>query len=195
MARRADRVRLYADHAVQLHAADRDDSCAARRGSEKIIQLVDSAGRINLRSADAAAAGSISLDLFAVLLGGAVALMPIFAETVLHAGPQGLGLLRAMPSLGALAVSLGLLMKPIKRNAGKLMLTCVGIFGVATIVFGLSRTLWVSMVALLLVGASDMVSCRHPIQRAAAGDAARDAGPSERGELAVYRGVERVWRV
>lgn len=102
--------------------------------------------------------GSISLDLFAVLLGGAVALMPIFAETVLHAGPQGLGLLRAMPSLGALAVSVTLILKPIKRKAGKLMLTCVGIFGVATVVFGLSHKLWVSMVALLLVGASDMVS-------------------------------------
>jgi len=102
--------------------------------------------------------GSISLDLFAVLLGGAVALMPIFAETVLHAGPKGLGLLRAMPSLGALAVSITLIVKPIKRKAGKLMLTCVGIFGVATVVFGLSRNLWLSMFALLLVGASDMVS-------------------------------------
>lgn len=102
--------------------------------------------------------GSISLDLFAVLLGGAVALMPIFAETVLHTGPKGLGLLRAMPSLGALAVSVTLILKPIKRKAGKLMLTCVGIFGVATVVFGLSHSLWVSMIALLLVGASDMVS-------------------------------------
>ena len=102
--------------------------------------------------------GSISLDLFAVLLGGAVALMPIFAETVLHAGPQGLGLLRAMPSLGALAVSLTLLFRPIKRKAGKLMLSCVGVFGVATVVFGLSKNLYLSMFALLLVGASDMVS-------------------------------------
>jgi hypothetical protein len=102
--------------------------------------------------------GSISLDLFAVLLGGAVALMPIFAEQVLHAGPDGLGLLRAMPSLGALAVSLTLVFRPIKRRAGKLMLTCVGIFGLATVVFGLSRTMWISMMALLLVGASDMVS-------------------------------------
>jgi len=102
--------------------------------------------------------GSISLDLFAVLLGGAVALMPIFAETVLHAGPQGLGLLRAMPSLGALAVSLTLIFKPIKKQAGKTMLVCVGIFGAATVVFGLSRSLWVSMAALLFVGASDMVS-------------------------------------
>jgi MFS family permease len=102
--------------------------------------------------------GSIALDLFAVLLGGAVALMPIFAHDVLHAGAQGLGILRAMPSLGALAVSLTLVFKPIKRKAGVTMLVCVGIFGAATVVFGLSRTIWVSMLALLLVGASDMVS-------------------------------------
>ena len=102
--------------------------------------------------------GSISLDLFAVLLGGAVALMPIFAHDVLHAGPKGLGLLRAMPSLGALAVSLTLVLRPIRRRAGKTMLVCVGIFGAATVLFGLSRSIWVSMVALLLVGASDMVS-------------------------------------
>ncbi len=102
--------------------------------------------------------GSISLDLFAVLLGGAVALMPIFAHDVLHAGAQGLGLLRAMPSLGALVVSLTLIFRPIQRRAGKLMLVCVGIFGAATVLFGFSRSLWVSMMALLLVGASDMVS-------------------------------------
>ena len=102
--------------------------------------------------------GSICLDLFAVLLGGAVALMPIFAHDVLHAGAKGLGLLRAMPSLGALAVSLTLIFRPIQRRAGKLMLVCVGIFGAATVLFGFSRSLWVSVVALLLVGASDMVS-------------------------------------
>ena len=102
--------------------------------------------------------GSISLDLFAVLLGGAVALMPIFAQDVLHTGPQGLGLLRAMPSAGALAVSLWLVIRPIRRRAGRLMLICVGIFGAATVVFGLSRTMWISMAALVVVGASDMVS-------------------------------------
>jgi hypothetical protein len=85
-------------------------------------------------------------------------LMPIFAHDVLHAGPKGLGLLRAMPSLGALAVSLTLILRPIRRRAGKTMLVCVGIFGAATVLFGLSRHIWVSMIALLLVGASDMVS-------------------------------------
>lgn len=102
--------------------------------------------------------GSISLDLFAVMLGGAVALLPIFATEILHAGPRGLGLLRAMPSVGALIVSLLLVVKPIKRRAGVTMLTCVGIFGMATIVFGLSRNIWLSLAALLVTGASDMVS-------------------------------------
>jgi MFS family permease len=102
--------------------------------------------------------GSISLDLFAVMLGGAVALLPIFATDILHAGPRGLGLLRAMPSVGALIVSLLLVAKPIKRRAGATMLTCVAIFGVATIVFGLSRNLYLSLFALLITGASDMVS-------------------------------------
>jgi MFS family permease len=102
--------------------------------------------------------GSISLDLFAVLLGGAVSLMPIFASDVLHSGANGLGLLRAMPSLGALAVSLTLLALPIKRHAGKTMLVCVGLFGAATVVFGLSRNLLLSCAALIIIGATDMIS-------------------------------------
>jgi MFS family permease len=102
--------------------------------------------------------GSISLDLFAVLLGGAASLMPIFAVDILHSGANGLGLLRAMPSLGALAVSLTLLVYPIKRRAGKIMLVCVGIFGVATIIFGLSRNIVLSCIALIFIGASDMIS-------------------------------------
>ena len=102
--------------------------------------------------------GSISLDLFAVMLGGAVALLPIFATDILHAGPRGLGLLRAMPSVGALAVSLLMLVRPIKRRAGVTMILCVGIFGAATVVFGLSKSIWLSAAALVVVGASDMVS-------------------------------------
>jgi MFS family permease len=102
--------------------------------------------------------GSISLDLFAVLLGGAVSLMPIFASDVLHSGANGLGLLRAMPSMGALVVSMLLLVVPIKRRAGRTMLTCVGIFGAATVVFGLSRNIWLSCAALVVIGASDMTS-------------------------------------
>jgi MFS family permease len=102
--------------------------------------------------------GSISLDLFAVLLGGATSLLPIYASDVLHSGPSGLGLLRAMPSLGALAVSLTLLLMPIKRRAGQTMLVCVGIFGAATVIFGLSRNIWLSCAALVIIGASDMAS-------------------------------------
>jgi MFS family permease len=102
--------------------------------------------------------GSISLDLFAVLLGGATSLLPIFASDVLHSGANGLGLLRAMPSLGALVVSISLLALPIRRRAGKLMLACVGIFGAATVVFGLSRNIWLSCGALVFIGATDMIS-------------------------------------
>ena len=102
--------------------------------------------------------GSISLDLFAVMLGGAVALLPIFATDILHAGPRGLGLLRAMPSVGALMVSLLLVVRPLRRRAGRTMLICVAIYGIATIVFGLSKNMGVSLAALFVVGASDMVS-------------------------------------
>src|SRR3984885_2802284 len=102
--------------------------------------------------------GSISLDLFAVLLGGAAALLPIFATDILHAGPRGLGLLRAMPSVGALVISLLMVVRPIKRKAGLTMLVCVGIFGAATVVFGLSKSIYLSAAALVIVGASDMVS-------------------------------------
>lgn len=102
--------------------------------------------------------GSISLDLFAVLLGGAVSLMPIFAQEILHAGPRGLGILRAAPAIGALIVSLSLTVWPIRRRAGALMLSCVGIFSIFTILFGLSKNLALSLLALFAVGASDMVS-------------------------------------
>jgi MFS family permease len=102
--------------------------------------------------------GSISLDLFAVLMGGAVALMPIFAQEILHTGPRGLGLLRAAPAIGALVISMWLTWRPLERRAGVKMLVCVGIFGAATVLFGISRSLPLSLLALFLVGASDMVS-------------------------------------
>jgi MFS family permease len=102
--------------------------------------------------------GSISLDLFAVLLGGAVALLPVYAKEILHTGPWGLGLLRSAPGIGAGVMALLIAYKPIRRRAGATMLWCVAGFGVFTIVFGLSRSLVLSMVALFLVGASDMVS-------------------------------------
>jgi MFS family permease len=102
--------------------------------------------------------GSISLDMFAVLLGGAVALLPVYAREILHAGPWGLGLLRSAPGVGAAVMAIVVAHHPIRRRAGITMLICVAAFGVFTIVFGISRSLILSLVALFLVGASDMVS-------------------------------------
>jgi len=102
--------------------------------------------------------GVTTLDLFAVLLGGAVALLPIFAEDILHTGPSGLGILRAAPALGALTVSILLTWHPIESHAGNRMLFCVALFGAATIVFGLSKNMALSLAALFVVGATDMVS-------------------------------------
>jgi MFS family permease len=102
--------------------------------------------------------GAISLDLFAVLLGGAVALLPIFARDLLHVGPWGLGLLRSAPAIGAASTALVLAAFPLRRRAGATMLAAVFLFGIATIVFGLSRSFGVSLVALLSLGACDMFS-------------------------------------
>ena len=102
--------------------------------------------------------GSISLDLFAVLLGGAVALMPVFAQDVLHTGAWGLGILRSAPALGAGAVALYLAAHPLKRHVGRRMLIGVAVFGAATVGFGLSRALWLSVLMLVVMGASDMLS-------------------------------------
>ncbi|MES2991152.1 MAG: MFS transporter [Pseudomonadota bacterium] len=102
--------------------------------------------------------GAISLDLFAVLLGGATALLPIFAKDILHTGPWGLGLLRASPAIGAFALSLLLSRFPVTRHAGRVLLGAVAVYGVATIAFGLSTSFAVSMAALVVAGASDMVS-------------------------------------
>jgi MFS family permease len=102
--------------------------------------------------------GVISLDLFAVLLGGATALLPIFARDVLHTGPLGLGLLRAAPAVGALAMSLWLARRAIERRVGLTMFAAVAGFGAATVVFALSTRLWLSLAALVALGACDMVS-------------------------------------
>src|SRR5438105_9258424 len=102
--------------------------------------------------------GSISLDMFAVLLGGAVALLPVYASEILKTGPWGLGLLRSAPGVGAAIMAIIVAHRPLRRRAGLTMLWCVGGFGICTIIFGLSRSLVVSLIALLLLGASDMVS-------------------------------------
>jgi MFS family permease len=102
--------------------------------------------------------GSISLDLFAVLLGGAVALLPIYADTILHVGPRGLGLLRSAPAIGAAMMAVLLANRPLRRRAGATMLWCVAAFGAATVAFGISRSFFFSLVMLFVTGATDMVS-------------------------------------
>lgn len=102
--------------------------------------------------------GTISLDLFAVLLGGAVALLPIFAKDILQVGPLELGLMRGAPALGATVTAALLAYYPLRRNAGQRMFTAVAVFGLATIAFGLSNSFLFSLVALFVMGASDMVS-------------------------------------
>jgi len=102
--------------------------------------------------------GAVSLDLFAVLLGGAVALLPIYAKDILHTGPWGLGLLRSAPAVGALVMSIVLTRRPVERRVGRTLLIAVGAFGVCMIVFGLSRSFTISLIALAVSGGADMVN-------------------------------------
>ncbi|WP_394511683.1 MFS transporter [Roseateles sp. DXS20W] len=102
--------------------------------------------------------GAISLDLFAVLLGGATALLPIFAKDILHTGPEGLGLLRSAPALGAVVVGVWLSRRPIKRRAGHWLLGAVAVFGLAMIAFALTTSFVVAFIVLAVSGAADMVS-------------------------------------
>jgi MFS family permease len=102
--------------------------------------------------------GAISLDLFAVILGGATALLPVFARDVLHVGAEGFGLLRAGPAIGAAVVAVWLASNPIRKNAGTIMFTAVALFGVGTLIFGLSQLMWLSLAGLILLGGADMIS-------------------------------------
>jgi MFS family permease len=102
--------------------------------------------------------GAISLDLFAVLLGGAVALLPVYAREILNVGAFGLGILRSAPGMGAIVMALVLAHHPLGRRQGTIMMWCVFGFGVFTVVFGLSRSVALSLVALAFTGACDMVS-------------------------------------
>ena len=102
--------------------------------------------------------GAISLDLFAVLLGGATALMPVYASEILVLGPFGLGMLRAAPGVGAIATALALAAFPIRHYSGIKMFSGVALFGLATVIFGLSQSMWLSIIALALMGAGDMIS-------------------------------------
>jgi MFS family permease len=102
--------------------------------------------------------GAMSLDLFAVLFGGATALLPAYASDVLHAGPDGLGILRSAPGVGAALVGLYIAWRPLARHLGRWMFGGVAVFGLATCIFGLSTDFWLSLVALAVLGAADMVS-------------------------------------
>jgi MFS family permease len=119
--------------------------------------------------------GAISLDLFAVLLGGATALLPIYARDILHVGPAGLGLMRSAPAAGAVAMGLALGRMPLRRRAGATMFACVALFGAATIVFGISTSFILSLAMLVTLGAADMVSVyvRRTLMQFATPDAMR----------------------
>jgi MFS family permease len=119
--------------------------------------------------------GAISLDLFAVIFGGATALLPVYAADVLHVGPSGLGWLRAAPGIGAALTGLVLGTRPVTRHVGRWMFGGVIVFGIATLVFGLSTSLWISLAALTVLGAGDMVSVyiRHLLVQLETPDAIR----------------------
>ena len=102
--------------------------------------------------------GAISLDLFAVLLGGATALLPVFARDILKVGPEGFGILRSGPAIGATIVGLSLAANPIRKHAGLIMFGGVAVFGAATLVFAVSKSLWLSVAALAVLGGADMLS-------------------------------------
>jgi MFS family permease len=141
--------------AVLLLSAIRVDIAARRNTEERAVVILDGLRYIWRNKL---ILGCMSLDLFAVLLGGAVALLPVYAREILHTGPYGLGVLRAAPGLGAVTVAILLAHYPLRRRAGLSMLYCICGFGVCTIVFGLSHSMVLSLIALMLTGAFDMVS-------------------------------------
>jgi MFS family permease len=130
---------------------------AARQHTEPASIKSALAGITFIRSKPAVL-GAISLDLFSVLLGGATALLPVYARDILHTGPWGLGLLRTAPAIGALSMSLYLARHPLQHRVGRTMGLAVSVFGLSTIVFGLSQWFALSLLSLVILGASDMVS-------------------------------------
>jgi len=127
-------------------------------GDEPPPRLESLLGGIRLIRATPILLGAITLDLFAVLFGGAVALLPLFARSILHTGPFGLGILRSAPAVGALVAGIRLARRPLGGRAGRTLLVVVGAFGVSMIVFGLSRWFWLSLLALAVSGFVDMIS-------------------------------------
>lgn len=145
---------LFAVTCVTVHFV-RSAGTPPRLATPGVSSMLDGIRFIRSRPA---VLGAISLDMFAVLLGGATALLPIYARDILHTGPWGLGLLRSASAVGALAMALWLAHHPLRGRAGRRMFAGVALFGVATIVFGISRSFALSFAALVVLGASDMVS-------------------------------------
>jgi hypothetical protein len=135
---------------------------AMRKGREPVTEGAADLGEVlagvRLIRRTSVLFGAISLDLFAVLLGGAVALLPVFAKDVLDVGPVGLGFLRTAPAIGSLLAALALARFPVRRRAGPILFVAVAGFGASIAVFGLSREMWLSLIALALSGAFDLVS-------------------------------------
>ena len=127
-------------------------------GSEEPVTLAFMLGGVHYIRTRPVVLGAITLDLFATLLGGAVALMPVYARDILQTGPWGLGILRAAPALGAVIASAYLVHHPLTRHVGGIMFASVAIFGAGTIVFGMSHWLPLSLAALVVLGGADMVS-------------------------------------
>jgi MFS family permease len=145
-----------------LNGAIRLEAPAGDRPQPRLGDLFAGIGFVR---SDRAILGTISLDMFAVLLGGATALMPIYAKDILETGPWGLGMLRAAPAVGALAMTAVLARRSITRRVGMRMLQAVVVFGVATLVFALSRNMLLTLGALVVMGAADTVSVviRHSL--------------------------------
>ena len=143
---------------VHPRPASPEKALAERRGKKEPISLRNVLAGFHFIFEKKLILGSISLDMFAVLLGGAVALLPIYAREILHTGPWGLGLLRSAPGVGAALMAIAVAHRPIRRHAGLTMLVAVAAFGVLTILFGISHSLILSLIALFLAGAADMVS-------------------------------------
>ena len=135
--------------------------------------------------------GAVTLDLCAVLLGGATALMPVYARDILDVGPAGLGLLNASPAIGGVAVALYLSFRPIRSRVGHVLFATVALFGLATIVFGVSRALELSIVALIVMGAADMISRQRPPHARPAADARSAARARRRRQRGLHRRIQR----
>jgi MFS family permease len=163
---------LMAASAGIVTLAGRRRAASEAKGTRLLARIVEGISFVRHREV---ILGAISLDLFAVLLGGATALLPVFARDLLQVGPIGLGLLRSAPAVGAALMAVSLARRPIESRAGRRMFAAVAIFGIATIVFGLSRNFYLTLASLVVLGASDMISVnvRHSLVQLATPDAMR----------------------